>query len=161
MANKLVDEMFCRFMIPEQLHSDQGRQFELELVQEASQILQIHKTCTTPYYPQSDGLVERFNRMLLNMLATTVRDHMGGWENHLRKLCMAYNTSIHPSMGFTPFQLMFGHQARLPMDVVYDSPTPEPRSASEYAAQLKEMLEQSYQTVREHFQSEAKRQKEI
>ena len=45
------------------------------------------------------------------------------------------------------------------MDVVYGTPTPEPRSRSEYASQLKEMLEQSYQTVCEHFQSEAKRQK--
>ena len=160
-ATKLVDEMFCRFAIPEQLHSDQGRQFESELVQEVSRILQIHKTRTTPYHPQSDGLVERFNRTLLNMLAATVRGHPWDWENHLRKLCMAYNTSVHPSTGFTPFQLMFGRQARLPMDVVYSSPTPEPHSASQYAAQLKETLEQSYQTVREHFQSEAKRQKEI
>ena len=160
-ANKLVEEMFCRFAIPEQLHSDQGRQFESELVQEVSRILQINKTRTTPYHPQSDGLVERFNRTLLNMLATTVRGHPWDWENHLRKLCMAYNTSVHPATGFTPFQLMFGRQARLPMDVVYGSPTPEPRSTSEYAAQLKETLEQSYQTVREHFQSEAKRQKEI
>jgi transposase InsO family protein len=160
-ANKLVDEMFCRFAIPEQLHSDQGRQFESELVQEVSRILQIHKTRTTPYHPQSDGLVERFNRTLLSMLATTVRGHPWDWENHLRKLCMAYNTSVHPSTGFTPFQLMFGRQARLPMDVVYGSPAHEPRSASQYAAQLKETLEQSYQTIREHSQSEAKRQKEV
>ena len=160
-ANKLVDEMFCRFSIPEQLHSDQGRQFESEVVQEVSRILQIHKTRTTPYHPQSDGLVERFNRTLLSMLAATVRNHPWDWENHLRKVCMAYNSSVHPATGFTPFQLMFGRQAKLPMDIVYGSPSPEVRSPSQYAADLKKVLEKSYETAREHLQTETKRQKEL
>ena len=69
-AKKLVDEMFCRFSTPEQLHSDQGCQFESELIAEVCRILKVHKTCTTPYHPQGDGLVERINRTLLNILAT-------------------------------------------------------------------------------------------
>ena len=161
MANKLGNEMFCRFAIPEQLHSDQGRQFKSELVQEVSRILKINKTRTIPYHPESDVLVKRFNRTLLNKLATTVRGHPWDWENHLRMLCMAYNTSVHPAMGFTQFQLIFGRQARLPMDVVYGSPTLEPHPTSEYAALLKETMEQLYQTVCEHFPSEAKRLKDI
>ena len=68
-AQKLVDEYFCRFSVPEQLHSDQGRQFESSLIAEICRILQIQKTRTTPYHPQSDGMVERFNRTLLNMLS--------------------------------------------------------------------------------------------
>ena len=71
-AQKLVNELFCRFLPPEQLHSDQGRQFESELVAEVCKLLKICKTRTTPYHPQGDGLVERFNRTLLDMLATTI-----------------------------------------------------------------------------------------
>ena len=63
-ARKLLDEMFCRFALPEKLHSDQGRQFEAEVTTQLCQFLQIKKTRTTPYHPQSDGLVERFNRTL-------------------------------------------------------------------------------------------------
>jgi len=63
-ANKLVDEVFLRLGVPEQLHSDQGRQFELKLLSEVCRLLQIHKTRTMPYHPQSDGLVERCNRTL-------------------------------------------------------------------------------------------------
>ena len=74
-AHKLVDEFFFRFSVPELLHSDQRRQFESAIIKEVTRLLQINKICTTPYHPQSDGLVERFNRILLSMLATTIADH--------------------------------------------------------------------------------------
>ena len=60
-AVKLVAEMFCRFSPPEQVHSDQGRQFELELLKQICNLLQIKKTHTRP---QRNGIVERFNRTL-------------------------------------------------------------------------------------------------
>ena len=88
---KLVDEIFLRFSIPEQLHSDQGAQFETQLMSEVCKLLHIHKTMTTPYHPQCDGLMERFNRTLLNMLATCASDHPFDWEQYIRKVCMAYN----------------------------------------------------------------------
>ena len=122
-ANKLVDEFFCRFSVPEQLHSDQGRQFEANVMQEVCRLLQIDKTRTTPYHPQSDGLVERFNRTMLAMLASTVEEDPSNWEQHLRKVCMAYNTSVQPSTVYTPFYLMFGRLARLPVDIMYGNRT--------------------------------------
>ena len=57
----ITNEFFFRFSPPEQLHSDQGKQFESELIAEVRKLLGINKTRTTPYHPQSDGLVERFN----------------------------------------------------------------------------------------------------
>ena len=63
-ARKLTDEFFFQFSPPEQLHTDHGRQFESKLVAEACKLLGIDKTRTTAYHPQSDGLVERFNRTL-------------------------------------------------------------------------------------------------
>ena len=59
-AGKLVNEVFLLFSIPEQLHSDQGPQFESQLMSEICKLLKIYKTSTTPYHPQCDGLVERF-----------------------------------------------------------------------------------------------------
>ena len=63
-AQKLVDEFLCRFSTPEQLHADQGHQFEAGVISEVCKILRIKKTRTTPYHPQGDGLVERLNRTL-------------------------------------------------------------------------------------------------
>ena len=96
-AKKLVDETFLRFGVPEQLHPDQGQQFEAQVITEVCKLLHIHKTRTTPYHPQCDGLVERFNRTLLNMLAICAKDHPFDWEHHIRPVCMAHN-SRHPML---------------------------------------------------------------
>eukprot|EP00731_Ephydatia_muelleri_P007461 Em0003g1709a len=160
-AKKLVDEMFCRFSPPEQLHSDQGRQFESDLVKEICELLQIRKTRTTPYHPQCNGMVERFNRTLLDMLSTAVGNHQADWQQHIRKLCLAYNSSVHSSTGFTPFFLMFGRQAKLPIDLMYGTNQMEPNTTSEYARCLKDALQEAYALVRERCQAEHKRQKEL
>ncbi len=55
----LVDQVFIRFGILCQLHSDQGREFESRVFREFCRLLSIHKTRTTPLRPQSDEMVER------------------------------------------------------------------------------------------------------
>ena len=118
MARKLVDEMFCHFSPPEQLHSDQGCQFESLLLSKVCKLLELQKSHATAYHPQSDGSVERWNRTLLQSLSTMVEDHPEDWDECVRKVCMEYNTSLHPTTGFTPFYLMFGHQAKLPVELL-------------------------------------------
>ena len=143
-AKKLVDEMFCRFSPPEQLHTDQGRQFESNLMKEICDILKIKKTRTSAYHPQCDGLVERFNRTLLSILSTTTKDHPFNWENQIRKDCIVFNTSVHTSTGYTPFFLMFGCQARLPIDLMYGTGENNELFTSDYATQLKMSLDEAY-----------------
>ena len=153
-AEKLVEEVFCRFSIPEQLHSDQGRQFKGKLMQEVCKLL-------TAYHPQSDGLVERLNRTLLSMLAATVHEHPGDWDKKLRLVCMAYNTSVHQSTGFSPFFLLFGHQARLPVDLAYGTAPMEEMTTQEYVRNLRQTLEEAYSTVRNRTGAALERQKEL
>eukprot|EP00731_Ephydatia_muelleri_P028893 Em0020g537a len=164
-ANKLADEMFCRFSPPEQLHSDQGRQFESRVVLEICKLLKIEKTRTTPYHPQPDGLVERFNRTSLNMLATCSRDNSFEWEDHVRKVCFAYNTSVQASTGYSPFYLVLGRQARLPIDLIYGGEpeaTPEnARTVPDYVFNLKKSLEEAYAAVRETLGTKLQRQKDF
>ena len=123
-------------------------------------VLGIAKTRTTPYRPQCDGLLERFNQTLLAMLATAVQERPFKWEDHLRRLCMAYNTSIHPTTGYTPFYLMFGRQARMPIDIMYETPNPQVLSHAEDAKKLHQDLEIAYGRVRVQLGHKLCRQKD-
>ena len=79
-AKVFVNEFVCRFGVPDSLHTDQGRNFEAKVLKEVCQLLGVKKTRTTPYHPQSDGLVERFNRTLLDMLSMAVKDDERDWD---------------------------------------------------------------------------------
>ena len=100
-ANVVVQEFVSRFGVPRQLHTDQGRNFEVRLFQEMCLILEIEKTRTTPLRPQSDGMVERFNRTLEAMLAKFVDDDQRDWDPYLPLLVMAYLSSVHETTGFS------------------------------------------------------------
>ena len=69
-ARILLDNFICHYGFPEQFISDQGRNFESDLIQELCKIAGVKKLHTTPYHPQSNGQCERFNSTLCNMLGT-------------------------------------------------------------------------------------------
>ena len=91
-AKVLVDEFFCRFGPPRQLHSDQGRQLEFDLIEEICTQLQIKKSHTSPHPSQSDRQVECFNRTLLHMLATAM---VLGGPLEEGALCLRHQCALH------------------------------------------------------------------
>ena len=109
-ADVLVDNIILRFGIPLVIHSDQGREFENGLM----------KTRTVPYHPESDGMVERFNRTCLMMLSMFVNDRLDNCDELLPFVMHAYRTSIHESTGYSRFRLMMGEECSLPQDVSTD-----------------------------------------
>ena len=93
------------------------------------------------------------------MLATAVTDRPFEWEEHLRRLCFTYNTSVHPTTGFSPFALMFGRQARLPVDIQIGI-TPSPATTiPRYVDRLHKSLDFSYACVRERMGHQLQKQK--
>ena len=143
-SQKPFDKLFCRLSTPEQLQLDQGKQFESDLLKEICTILNIAKTRMTAYHPQYDSLVKRFNQTLLSMLATTVVDHPFDWEEALPKMCMAYNSSGHPTTGYISF-FLYVCEAWLPIHIVYGEPVQEQHddvACSTYASSnMKKSLE--------------------
>ena len=88
-AEVLVNEFVCRFGVPLELHSDQGTNFESAVFKEMCRLLGIRKTRTAPLHPQSDGMVERYNRTLKTQLSLFVEEHQRDWDKHVPMLLMA------------------------------------------------------------------------
>ena len=82
-ADALMDKWLPIFGFPLFPHSDQGKEFDNTMVHKLSELLGTVKTKTTPYHPRSDGLVERFNRTLLAMLAMFVSKEHDNWDDLL------------------------------------------------------------------------------
>ena len=107
----MVKEIVSRYGVPLVLHADQGRNFEYTVIAEMCRLLGIEKIRTTPLHPQSDGMVERFNRILKAQLAKFVSKNQRDWDHHLQLLMMAYRTSVHDTTGETPAMMMIGRNS--------------------------------------------------
>ena len=116
-ANILVENIILRFGMPLVIHSDQGREFVNGLMKSLCTLLGCTKTRTAPYHPESDGMIERFNRTCLMMLSMFVNDRRDNWNELLPFVMHAYPTSVHESTGYSPFRLMMGEECSLPQDV--------------------------------------------
>ena len=87
-------------------------------------ILDIDKTRTTPLRPQSDGMVEKFNRTLEAMLSM-FEDSNQDWDCNLPLLMIAYQSLVHESIDFTTNEMMLGREVMLPVDLLFRKPEPE------------------------------------
>lgn len=150
-AKILVDKYFVHYGLPGRIHSDQGRDFESHLIKELLLLLGIRKSRTTPYHPQGDAQPERFNRTLLSMLGTLGCEKKRQWSQHVGYLVHAYNSTKCDATGYSPYYLMFGREARLPVDLCFQTPTDrtEKKQHSQYVAKLKRDLKEAYQLASE------------
>ncbi|XP_048241545.1 uncharacterized protein LOC125374619 [Haliotis rufescens] len=114
-------------------------------MKEVYDILGLSKSRTTPYHPMGNGMTERFNRTLLDMLGTLQPSQKKDWKSHVRPLVHAYNATRHESTGYTPFYLMYGREPRLPIDLAFGIETNRDKhTLTSYAEALRQRLEQSY-----------------
>ncbi|BHF66763.1 hypothetical protein SprV_0200978500 [Sparganum proliferum] len=135
--------------------------FQSQLLQEVCEILEIRKTRTTPYHPEGNGLVERTNRTLHDLLLAFSRNgHEHGWDAHLPLCLLAYRGAVHSSMGFTPHYLWTGRDLRLPADLRYPLPTPDPSTLHEYATPLRGVIRSAHNATRVALRAATQHQKE-
>ncbi|KAJ8369746.1 hypothetical protein SKAU_G00097740 [Synaphobranchus kaupii] len=118
-ARKLWDNFFCVYGFPQRLHSDQGANFQSELMAELLELAGVGKSRTSPYHPMGNGGTERFNRTLGSMLRSLPLRSKHKWPQMIQTMTFAYNCTQHETTGFAPFYLMFGRVPRLPVDLLF------------------------------------------
>ena len=150
-ARVLFENFIVHYGFPARIHSDQGANFESTLIQELCDLAGVAKSHTTPYHAMGNGMVERFNQTLLRMLSTLNDDQKSDWKSHVASLVHAYNVTLHPSTGFSPYFLLFGREPRLVVDVLFgvNQVTLKAADKTEYARKLRERLVSAYRRARE------------
>ena len=149
-ADALLEHRICHFGCPNSIHTDQGRNFESALFQHLMTLLEINKTRTTSFHPQSNSVIERMNCTLLNILTKNIGKRQANWLYFLPFVLMAYRSSVHESTGFTPNRLVLGHEVLLPLDLMY--PRPEcnvPTNINEYVLTQQQKFHQAFKLVRQ------------
>ena len=116
-ARVFVDEIICRHSASVRLLSDQGRNFMSDLLKEVCRYFDTKKINSTSYRPQTNGLTERFNRTLCEMLSNYVNDGQSDWDSFLPIVLFAYRASRQSSTGESPFRLLYSRMPRLPSDL--------------------------------------------
>ena len=106
------------------------------MFQQICNLLGMHKTRTTALHPQSDGMVERHNKTMKEHLSKVVHKNQRDWDRHLPFFLMAYRAAIHETTKQTPARVIFGHEIRLPCDLIFGMPDKEPLSVNNYADEV-------------------------
>jgi len=115
-AKLLKEQIFDKFGPPDRILSDQGRNFTSSVIRNLCSLYGIKKIRTSAYHPQGNGACERFNRTLHDLLVTLDEPAKKRWPNYLSGLVAIYNATPHATTGYSPFQLLFGREPKLPRD---------------------------------------------
>ena len=102
---------------PEILHTDRGGEFTSKMMTEFCERFNIRKTQTTAHNPRSDGMVERLNHTVMQIV-NTITSHFDEWDVALPFAQMAYNSTVHATTGETPNMVVQCRHIRMPIDVM-------------------------------------------
>ena len=146
-------EIFSRLGVPNQILSDNGTQFVSCVMKEAARLLGVSQFHTTPYHPMANGACERFNGTLKQMLRRMCQECPKDWDRYLPALLFAYREVPHESLGYSPFELMYGRTVRGPMTILKELwstevPEEEVKSTYQYVIDLQERLESTCELAR-------------
>ena len=151
----------CCFGVPHELHSNHGRNFESQIFQEICERMGVTKTRTTPFNLKSDGLVERTNRTIVQILAKLLdpERNQKDWDERIPYALLAYRSAVHQSTGETPNLMMLGREVELPLDLMIEAVPQNGDSETAYVEALRQRMHEAWDRARVILKLSARRQK--
>lgn len=142
-AKALVENFILKYGHFLELRTDQGTEYNNQVLEQICKILEIKQTFSTAYHPQTIGALERNHRCLNEYLRCFVNAHQSDWDDWVKYYEFCFNTTQHTEHGLTPFELVFGHKATLPQNI-YNSSVIEPiYDIDQYFNELKFKIQNS------------------
>ena len=150
-AQNLWDKFIVHYGLPEEILTDQGNNFESDLLGEQCEVAQIKKIVTFGYHPQTNGQCEHFNATLINMLGTLPEKPKSTWIEQVPMLVHAHNCMRNNVTDFSLYYLTFGRKPHVPIDIIFGTNTAELKdnASTKHVENLKLRLKWGYKTANE------------
>jgi len=156
-AQIYVEKIFCRYGASRVLLSDCAKNFLSEVLREVNELLGVTHNRTSPYRPQTNGLVEVTNRTIKTMLSHVVNERHTDWPKYLPFCQLAHNSARHVAINSSPSQLLMGRELRLPHEQLLPL-APTPISApGKYARDAQERMRVTWDAARRAMKKEGER----
>ena len=158
-ARAIVENWVLTFGAPDCLHTDQGSNFVRELLLEVCRIFGIEKTRTSPYHPQGNGMVERHNRVVADVISNYCANNPSSWDQIIPYPNFVHNTTVHKTTGQTPFSLVFGQECKYPIDLLFPKAPGHEIANYEFTRWLNEKFREAHMNAWEKLDYRQERQK--
>ena len=159
---KALIKFFTLFGLPKSIRSDQGTNFMAHAFQQVMNQLGIKQYKSSAYHPESQGALERFHQTLKTMIKMYCIENSKDWNEGVHLLLFAVRESVQESLGFSPFELVFGHAVRGPLLLLKEKwldEDPEKISVLKYVATFKDRLFRAGQMAKRNLQESQSKMK--
>lgn len=164
-AKMLFEDVICKHGICEQILSDQGTNYEAQMIKQLCALLGCDKIRTTTYMPSGNGITERVNKTIKPNLAKLVETEENDWDFYLQMAISAYNTTVHSTTGISPYEAMYGRKPVTIAEVVSKNSSTldehgELDKVSDFIANLKDNAIRINDIIEKHTRLSQEKQKQ-
>ena len=153
---KALIKFFTFVGLPKSVQSDQGSNFMSGIFQQVMHELGIKQYRSSAYHPESQGALERFHQTLKNMIRSYCFDTEKDWDEGIHLLLFAVRESVQESLGFSPFELVFGHSVRGPLKLLKEkflSNDETPLNLLQYVSDFRNRLSRACEVARSNLKT--------
>ena len=150
-ARAFMEKWIWRYGPPQQLVTDQGKEFTNATITDICSLLNVKKICTTAYHPATNSAAESFNRVIIKYFKKMLDNNATmDWEPQLAALMYSYNTSIHKSIADTPFFLTY---LRDPNSPIFDTIIDKVKYKDDYVTETMAMMMNAYKATKDNLEN--------
>jgi dihydroneopterin aldolase len=117
----IIEHIIHRFGIPQTLTTDKGTSFMSKEVRDFAELDKIKMLKSSPYYAQANGQAKSSNKTLIKLIKKKIKDNPRKWHEVLSEALWAHRITRHGVTKVTPFELVYGQEVVLPVEVNLDA----------------------------------------